>query len=103
MRKVVAAYFWAGEGALVSHGTSGRLFELDGLESSSIEISSPRRLRSDRVIVHTRATNIYPSRRIGLVQSTSIEQTILDLGAVLEAEALERALDSGIEAWSHAL
>jgi hypothetical protein len=96
MRKVVAAYFWAGEGALVSHGTSARLFELDGLESSSIEISSPRRLRSNRVIVHTRATNIYPSRRIGLVQSTSIEQTILDLGAVLEAEALERALDSAL-------
>lgn len=96
MRKVVAAYYWAGEGALISHGTSGRLFELDGLKKRMIEVSTPRRLRSDRVIVHTRATECYPSRRIGLVQSTSIEQTLLDLGAVLELEALERALDSAL-------
>jgi hypothetical protein len=96
MRRVVAAYFWAGEGALVSHGTSGRLFDLDGLQSTTIEVSTPRRLRSDRVVVHTRATSALPSRRLGLVQSTSIEQTILDLGAELESEALERALDSAL-------
>ena len=96
MRRVVAAYFWAGEGALVSHGTSGRLFDLDGLQSTTIEVSTPRRLRSERVVVHTRATSALPSRRLGLVQSTSIEQTILDLGAELESEALERALDSAL-------
>ena len=96
MRRVVAAYFWAGEGALISHGTSGRLFELDGVKSRVIEVSTPRRLRSDRVKVHTRSTEGYPSRRIGLVQSTSIEQTILDLSAVLNPEALEQTLDSAL-------
>jgi very-short-patch-repair endonuclease len=96
MRKVVAAYYWAGEGALISHRTSGRLFDLDGVDARAIEVSTPRRLRSDRVIVHTRNTEVFPSRRIGLVQSTSIEQTLLDLGSVLELEALELALDSAL-------
>ncbi len=96
MRKVLAAYFWAGEGALISHGTSGRLFDLEGIDSRGIEISTPRRLRSGNVIVHTRPTEELPSTRIGLVRSTSIEQTLLDLGSLLDLEALELALDSAL-------
>lgn len=96
MRKVIGAYFWAGEGALISHGTSGRLFDLEGIASRKIELSTPRRLRGGNVIVHTRPTEVFPSKRIGLVRSTSIEQTLLDLGSVLDLEALELSLDSAL-------
>ncbi|MGH2703256.1 MAG: endonuclease domain-containing protein, partial [Actinomycetota bacterium] len=96
MRRAVAAYQWAGSGALLSHDTSGILFDLDGLRGRTIEVSTPRRLESARVIVHQRNTEGLARQTIGPVMVTSIEQTLLDLGAVLAAERLELAFDSAL-------
>lgn len=96
MRRATAAYLWAGEGALLSHDSSGVLFNLDGVSQQQIIVSSPRRLCSPRVVVHRRATEGLRSKSIGLVRVTSIEQTLLDLGGTLGGERLELAVDSAL-------
>jgi hypothetical protein len=96
MRRAVAAYLWAGEGALLSHSTSGFLFELDGIGPPRIEVSSPRRLNSERVIVHRRHTDRLPSKRLSVVRVTSIDQTLLDLASTVRFDRLELACDSAI-------
>jgi Protein of unknown function (DUF559) len=96
MRRVVAAYKWAGEGALMSHSTSARLFGLDGIDACNIELSTPRRLRSNRVVVHQRETLDLPSRRIDVVRATAVEQTLLDIALSVTRDSLELALDSAL-------
>ncbi|MGH2750629.1 MAG: DUF559 domain-containing protein [Actinomycetota bacterium] len=96
MRRVVAGYKWAGEGALISHTTSARLLGLDGIDSSDIEVSTPRRLRSGRVIVHQRKTCELPSQRIDVVRVTSAEQTLIDIATTLPPDKLELAFDSAM-------
>lgn len=96
MRRATAGYLWAGKGALLSHDTSGVLFDLDGVSTRKIFVSSPRRLSSPRVIVHRRPTDDLPSKNIEVVRVTSIEQTLLDLGGKLGGERLELALDSAL-------
>ncbi len=95
-RRATAAYLWAGAGALLSHDTSGMLFKLDGVSAHRIDVSSPRRLSSHRVRVHRRATERLRSSRIDVVLVTSIEQTLLDLGATLSLDRLELACDSAL-------
>ena len=96
MRRVVAAYKWAGDGALISHSTSGRLLGLDALQSSGIELSTPRRLRSNRVVVHQRKTLDLPSSRVDIVRVTAVEQTLLDVARSLSRDELELAFDSAL-------
>lgn len=96
MRWVVAAYKWAGDGALISHSTSGRLLGLDALQSSGIELSTPRRLRSNRVVVHQRKTLDLPSSRVDIVRVTAVEQTLLDVARSLSRDELELAFDSAL-------
>lgn len=96
MRRVVAAYKWAGHGALMSHSTSARLLGLDGIDVARIELSTPRRLRSQKVVVHQRSTEGLPSVFVKNVRATSAEQTLLDLARVVALEDLELALDSAL-------
>ena len=79
MRRVGAAYKWAGPGALVSHSSSAKLLGLDGVDAFGIEVSTPRRLRSTKVIVHQRATSSIPSLRIDGLRVASVAPTRLDL------------------------
>jgi hypothetical protein len=96
MRRATAAYLWAGKGALLSHDTSGVLFDLDGVSTRKISVSSPRRLSSPRIVVHRRPTDGLRSKVMDVVRVTSIEQTLLDLGGTLSIERLELAVDSAL-------
>lgn len=96
MRRVVAAYTWAGAGALMSHSTSAKLLGLDGVEPFGIEVSTPRRLRSKKVVVHQRTTADIPSVRIDCIQAAKVEPTLLDLANRLTLVTLELALDSAL-------
>ncbi|CAN5531626.1 DUF559 domain-containing protein [soil metagenome] len=96
MRRIVAAYKWAGDGALMSHSTSARLLGLDGVDIARIEVSTPRRLRSPRVVVHQRRTVGIPSLCVKGVRATGADQTLLDLARVITLENLELALDSAL-------
>ena len=96
MRRVVAAYKWAGEGALMSHSTSASLLGFDGVDIVRIEVSTPRRLRSSRVVVHQRRTDGISSLSVKGVRATAADQTLLDLARDLALEELELALDSAL-------
>lgn len=96
MRRVVGAYKWAGDGALLSHSTSAKLLGLDGVGPFGIEVSTPRRLRSKKVVIHQRATSDIPSMRIDCVRAARAEPTLLDLASRLTVENLELALDSAL-------
>lgn len=96
MRRVVATYEWAGEGTLLSHCTSAVLLELDGITAKRVEITTPRKLRSHLVIVHRRHTEDLPSKRVGCVRITSVEQTLLELAGCLPGDRLELAFDSAL-------
>ena len=95
-RRSTAAFLWAGKGALLSHETSGVLFNLDGVSTRKIFVSSPRRLCSSRVVAHRRPTDQLRSKEIDCVKVTNIDQTLLDLGAALNTDRLELAVDSDL-------
>jgi very-short-patch-repair endonuclease len=96
MRRVVAAYKWAGPGAIMSHTTSASLLQLDGIDRRLIEVSTPRRLRSKKVVVHQRNTSDIPYLTIEGISVARVEPTLLDLAVRLTPEALELALDSAL-------
>jgi very-short-patch-repair endonuclease len=96
MRRVVAAYKWAGPGAVMSHTTSACLLRLDGLNERLIEVSTPRRLRSKKVVVHQRDTSDIPYLTLEGVSVARVEPTLLDLAVRLTPEAFELAFDSAL-------
>lgn len=96
MRRVAAAYKWAGAGALISHSSSAKLLNLDGVVPFSIELSTPRRLRSTRIVVHQRSTSGIPSLRIDGIMVAGAEPTLLDLACRLTTENLDLAFDSAL-------
>lgn len=85
--------------AVVSHGSAGRLYGVDGLDPSRISVSVPVR-RSNRfegVTVH-QLTDLAPehtTRLIGLPITTPV-RTIVDLAAVLPPNLLASCLDQTV-------
>jgi Protein of unknown function (DUF559) len=95
-RRAMAAHLYAGPDSLLSHASAGRLHGLDGIHSSRIEISTPRRLRSKDLAVHQRKVVTLRRKHFGTLPATTIEQTILDLAGTLNEVSLEIALDSAL-------
>lgn len=91
-QQVLAAVLAAGPGAAASHRTAAVLWAM--LDQGPIEIVVPRgrtpQLRG--VLVHQTRDPIPVTRRFG-IPVTSPMRTIVDLGAVLPALAVEEALD----------
>jgi very-short-patch-repair endonuclease len=100
-RSVLAACLAAGKDAVASHRTAARLWGLTDHSNDAVEIMVPpnRRPRLRRVVVHRSgdlvSDQITVRRRIPV---TNPLRTMVDLGAVLSAEAVEDALDAGL-AW----
>lgn len=96
---LVAAWFWAGEGAVVSHRAAGALSRLDGVEPGFVELTTGKPGRSPpRGILLHRSTQL-PSRdltRIGLLPATNVTRTLIDLAGVLDKERIERAIDDAL-------
>jgi len=96
---VMAACLAAGPGAVASHRSAAVIWGLDGVASDVVEVSVPRprchRLRG--VIVH-RSTDLDRSTamtRAGILVSSPV-RTLVDLGAVVPARTVERALDQAV-------
>lgn len=88
---------WGGSGTAASHRSAGALWKLDGLELDVIEISTPRRLNSKKVISHpTPPLPIEDLTEIEGIPVTKIERTLVDLGAVLSVASLEEVIDCAL-------
>jgi very-short-patch-repair endonuclease len=95
-QSLMAACLWAGPCAAASHRAAARLWGLDGVERRIVEISVPRKLRAESVIIH-RLPDAHAriSRRDGL-PVTDVATTLFDLAAVVSPFQMEAALDSAI-------
>src|ERR1700755_3271385 len=83
----MAAVFWAGEGAVLSHATAARIWGIEGARERKVElwVPWPRNPRHDLVTVHRggRIDRADRSRQGPLALTTPI-RTLIDLSARLE-------------------
>ncbi|MDQ3785407.1 MAG: endonuclease domain-containing protein [Actinomycetota bacterium] len=97
-QSILAACLWGGHTALASHRSAAALWGLADIESSEVEISTTRSLRSWNVITHRMSPGAKKdtgTKRKG-IPLTSVDQTLLDLGGVIEPHRLEVALDDAL-------
>ena len=94
-KRAIAGVFHAGPNAALSGSAAARKFSLPSFEKAQIEISTPRRLTVEGMIVHCRV----PLRADEITQRDGIpltipERILLDLSAALPEPRLEGAVDS---------
>ena len=96
---LIAAWFWTGQRAVVSHRAAAALWRLDGIEPGWLKVSSPhtRRSPSSKLIIHrTRHMPLSDLAHQGHLRVTDVSRTLMDLGAVVSWETVETALDSAL-------
>jgi REase_MTES_1575 len=93
LQNLAGARLWGGAGTAASHLSAAALHALDGFELDVAEITTPRKLRSNKIIVHKGAV---PSSQIIWIRGipvTTLPRTLVDLSSVLSTARLEEALD----------
>ncbi len=93
----MAAALWAGDGAVISHGTAGRLWSIPGARQRRVElwVPEPRAPRAASVTVH-RGPRIEGADRtdVGPLPITTPVRTLIDLSGRMEDVRL-MAVDGG--------
>ncbi len=96
-RGIMAAALWAGDGSVVSHGTAGVLWGIEGARARKVElwVPLPRDPRHDRVVVH-RGTRVDRADRtaLGPIPVTTAIRTLIDLSGRMEDDRLVGAMES---------
>jgi hypothetical protein len=96
-QQVTAAQIWAGDDSILSHRTAAVLWELDGVERSTPELTTARCLRPrPSVLVYRKRLAPGDVRSRNDFRLTSIPRTLLDLGAVLPSWAVELAFEGAL-------
>lgn len=99
-QRVLVAVHAAGSGALASHRSASALWGLDGSTQGVPEVVTPRHLRSWAVDLGRR----HESKDLHLadptvrsaIPCTGVTRTLVDLGAVVPAELVQKAIDDAI-------
>jgi very-short-patch-repair endonuclease len=88
-----AVVLWAGPESCVSHRAAGKLWGLDGCEKAPLELSVPRSSRAphDAVILHRGVPSREELQAHDRIPVTSVARTLLDLGAVVPRDVVEKA------------
>lgn len=96
----IAAWIWGGEGAVISHRAAARFHGLEGIQHApgEIYVRNPRRSPSPEVHVH-RSVALAPRDlvRIDGLMATSLDRTLIDLGAVVSAQVVEQSLEYSLK------
>lgn len=98
-QKLMAVCLWAGQEVVVSHRSAAKLWEFDGIEGDWIELTMPRPRRPPSADVILHCTDRMPNCDIALVGRMSVTtptRTLIDLGAVVDEETVEIALDCAL-------
>lgn len=94
-----AACLLAGHEAVASHKSAAAVHGLDGFGPDVVEITVPRskRVRTPGIIVH-QVDSIHWNdvTRVSGLKVTTVSRTLADLGAVVDEETLEIALDCAL-------
>jgi very-short-patch-repair endonuclease len=97
-QRVLAACLDGGDECLASHRTAAALHRFDGFEPGGvIEVVVPmrrRHRRRDVIVHHSRSLTSVDRCDAGTIPCTSVARTLIDLGAVVPATAVEEALDA---------
>lgn len=94
--ELVAALFYAGPGAMLSHDTAAWWWELTDLEPRSLEVSTPR-TRTSLSPGGTRPVRVHARRRVQRVWRrrlpvTNVPQTLLDFASTASFRRVRHAL-----------
>lgn len=92
----LAAACMALPGAVASHRAAALLHGLDGIDGALVEVSVPRSVTTRRHLVVHRVDDLaeVDISRIEGIPTTTVTRTLVDLGAVVGLDALERATES---------
>lgn len=93
-QRLLAACLWSG--GVASHRTAAWLWKLDETEPSSVEITSPRRVRSQKVKLYRGHVPVSQVTKVGAIPVTTVPRTLLDLGSVASASTVEAAVTDAL-------
>jgi very-short-patch-repair endonuclease len=82
---------------VASHRAAAALWKLKGIDEGIVEVTSPKKLSSGRVIVHCGSLTAPEITTVGGIPSTTATRTLLDLGAVTQREIVEAALPDALQ------
>ena len=86
-------------GGVLSHRAAARLHRLDGFDEAPCEVTLPRgRTRAAIDVVMHRTATLDPAdiTEVSGLPVTSIARTLVDLGAVVDDDSVEQALDDAL-------
>ena len=96
-RSAMASALWAGDESLISHGTAGVLWGIEGARHAKVElwVPLPRDPRHELVVVH-RGTRVDRADRttLGRIPITTPVRTLIDLSARMEDDRLLAAMEN---------
>jgi very-short-patch-repair endonuclease len=93
---VLAACLGGGPRCVASHRTAAVLHGFDGFSPARVEVTVPRAVRYRRtgVVVHQSLDLVSGDcRHIGPIPVTTVERSLIDLGAVIDYQRVEEAFD----------
>lgn len=97
--RLMATALWLGSSAAVSHRASALDWELEGIGSAPLELSTTGRKRISEAGLVLHRVRSLPADQVvirGGIKMTSVPRTLIDLCAVADAEAVELALESAL-------
>jgi hypothetical protein len=95
---IKAALVWADDDAVASHSTAAVLLGLGEIRPGLVEISIPRSRRAPKGVLAHRVGPL-PScdvASLGSLRVTTVARTLIDLGAVVDRDAVEIAMEDAI-------
>jgi len=95
-QSALAPQLWAGTDAVISEYAAGALWTFDDVTADRVHLWTPRRLRSELVVVHRGDVALNDRRRLGPITLTSPARTIVDLAGVLDDEDLTAVVEDAI-------
>ncbi|MDQ2677693.1 MAG: hypothetical protein M3Y51_03040 [Actinomycetota bacterium] len=84
---------------VASHRAAARLHRLDGVECAPLEVTTAHngtRLVHDYVTHRTRRFDTLPTLIVDSIRVTTLARTLVDLGAVVDDDVVEQALDDAL-------
>ncbi len=84
---------------VASHRAAAQLHQLDGVEGAPLEVTiahSGTRLVHDYVAHRTRRFVTLPTTTVASIPVTTLARTLVDLGAVVDDDTVEQALDDAL-------
>ena len=98
-QQLMGGCLWGGDGACASHRAAATLLRLDGAgpDVAEITVEGKRRSPFSGLIVHRRSDWLDCDRsHVGVIPTTDVTRTLIDLGSVVSVEGLELALDAAL-------